>query len=341
MSNQAVNVLSTYDASASNKEVIHDVIMMTERKKTPLLSMLDKNPWTKKAKEVIWLKDGLGDPDLDNAEVEGFEYNFDASDSPDRVKNHHTIFSKSFRVSNSQDEVDKIGRSKDSKRMMVKRGIELRIDIEAALLKNQPSVAGSNSVKSRMAGLPAWLETNRSMGTGGSAGGYNTATGIVDAAVNGTQRPFSETLLKDVIQSTYTESNSEPNVVMMAPHVKQTFSEAVIGSNKVVPLQTVTDGKAGTTAIGAVDFFVSDFGLLATVVNPKMPKYGADIARNVFLLDDSKARMNWLRPIHKEKNLAKTGDYIPGLLVAEASLVVDDEKCHGMVADIFGVNSTT
>ena len=67
-----------------------------------------------------------------------------------------------------------------------------------------------------MAGLRAWLASNDSMGTNGSSGGFNSSTGVVDAATNGDQRAFTKTILDGVIETTY-KSGGSPKKLMVSP----------------------------------------------------------------------------------------------------------------------------
>ena len=88
---------------------------------------------------------------------------------------------------------------------------------------NVASLAGNDTTGRQSAGFPAWLTSNDSRGAGGSDGGYNSGTGVVDAATNGTQRAFTKSILDTVIAATYV-SGGEPSKMYMSPYNKQVFS---------------------------------------------------------------------------------------------------------------------
>jgi hypothetical protein len=335
MSTQLVNALDTYDAAGANREDIHDIVSLITPDETPAFTLLNRGSRSVDAAKHEWTIDDLAAPDTDNANVQGFTYTFDASDVPDRVGNYTQIFDKTFLISKTQEAVKKVGRNSDVTRQKMKKGMEIRIDIEAALLSNQASVAGSGSVPPRMAGLRAWLATNDSMGSGGSSGGYNTSTGVVDAATNGTQRAFTKTLLDDTIQSAYTAGGS-PKQLMVSPYVKRIFSTFMSDAN-VAAFRTQLSGEKKGTIYGAADVYVSDFGSIDVIPNRQMARVGASIARNAFLLDEGKARLGWLRKIQEDKDVQRSGDAIPGVMVGEVTLIVDNEAAHGVIADLNGM----
>jgi hypothetical protein len=338
MSEQLVNAQDTYQASSTVREDIHDVISMIDPSETPLFSLLNRGSRKVSSTKHEWTIDELSAPDPDNARVQGYRYTFDPSDTPAKVGNYTQIFDRSYLIAETLEAVDKVGRRSEVARQKTKKGMEIRIDIELALNKNQASVAGSGTVPARMAGMPAWIETNRSMGTGGSAGGYNAATGIVDAATAGTKRAWARGLLDDVLQSAY-QNGGKPDVLIGSPYAKRQFS-TLIGAEGIATLQTLTRGSEAATAIGAVDAYRSDFGLINFVPNVQLPNFGADYASNMLVVDKNQARMGWLRRIQEDKDIQKSGDAVPGVLKCEATLIVDNEAAHGVVADIYGMNAS-
>jgi hypothetical protein len=234
--------------------------------------------------------------------------------------------------------VKKAGQQKDWDRQKYKKGVEIKIDIEAAILSNQASVAGSGSVAPRMGGLRAWLSSNDLMGANGSSGGYNANTGVVDAATNGTQRAFTKTLLDGGVELAY-KAGGNPETVMASPYTKRTFSTFMSDTN-VSAFRTPLDGKSQGTIVGAADAYLSDFGLLSIVPNRQMARVGAACARNAFIIDETKARLAWLRKIREDNDVQRSGDAKPGVLVGEVTLVVDNEAAHAVVADIFGMSAS-
>ncbi len=336
---QLTNAYDTYDGAATNREDLHDIISMITPDETPAFTLLNKGARTVKATKAEWPLDALATPDTANANVQAFTYVFDPTAAPSKVGNYTQIFDKTWLVAETQETVDKAGKKSEWAAQKSKRGMEIRIDIEAAILANQASVAGSGSVAPRMAGLRAWLATNDSMGSGGSSGGYNSSTGVVDAATNGTQRAFTKALLDDNIQATYM-AGGNPGTLMVSPYVKRVFSTIMSDAN-VSAFRTPLTGKEQGTIVGAADRYVSDFRNIDVVPNRQMARVGASVARNAFLIDDGMARLGWLRRIKEDKDVVKSGDALPGVMKCEVTLIVDNEAAHGVVADLYGMTSGT
>ena len=325
---------STFDTSdsRSNRETLADWVDRITPAETPLYSLIGDE--TVEGIKPEWQTDTLGTPDTDNAHVEGEIYTYDTIQATARVANYTQIFRKSFIVSDTQEKVKKAGKTSDLSYERLKRGQEIKIDIETAFLSNQASIAGSASVPRRLGGLRAWLSTNDSMGAGGASGGYNAATGVVDAAINGTKRAFSKNLLDEAISSAYT-AGGNPTVGMGSPYVKRVFSTFMADSN-VAPLRVTASANSQATLVGAADAYLSDFGLLDIVPNRQMART-PDLARNFFLLDTDKLSKGWLRRIHEDKNVARTSDGQPVVIIGEVTLMVKNEAAHAVVADLNGI----
>lgn len=332
MSTQETNTFDTYDA-VGNREELHDEISLITPKETPFLSMLKEVKVSSRHPE--WQTDTLGSPDLTNEEVEGFTYEYDETDPTTRVGTYTQIMSKSGKVSETQEAVDKAGRDKETTREKYKKGVELRIDIEALFLSNQASRAGSSAVPRRTAGFRAWLKSNDSIGGGGASGGFNSSTGVVDAATNGAQRAMTKTLLDDTIQSTY-DSGGNPDCLMLSPYAKRIFSTFMSDTDVAQQRYTASANKQ-STIVGAADAYLSDFGLIDVVPNRQMSRAGASVARNAFLIDRTKVAKGFLRKIQDDPDAAKTSDAERFILKCETALIVRNEAAHGVIADIYGM----
>jgi hypothetical protein len=246
---------------------------------------------------------------------------------------------KEFIVSETEEAVAKAGPRSDYDREMMKKGLELRIDMEVTMLGNQASLAGNSTTPPQSAGMRAWIATNDLMGAGGVSGGFNTGTSVVDAATNGTQRAFTKALLDSAIQTAYV-AGGKPDVVMLSPYVKTVFSTFMADAN-VVPLRLPLSGRNQATIIAAADTYLSDFGTVMMVPNRQMARAGASVARNAFGIDKSKWALGVLRPIQRDNEVAKTSDALPGVLKAEWSLISRNEASSFAIADLFGMTAST
>lgn len=282
-----------------------------------------------------WQTDALHAPGA-NAVIEGNEWTFSAFDATTRVGNRTQISEKAIAVSRTQDKVIKAGRKSELKRELKKKGTELKKDMEYALLQNNASVAGDSSTARELAGFPAWLTSNVKRGSGGANGGFNTGTGNVDAATNGTQRAFAKADMDDVIQSSYT-SGGNVDTIMLSPYNKRVFS----GFDGIAQLRSNQGqgSKQQLTIYAGADMYVSDFGVLQVVPNRVMSS-DAGTARNVLLITPDKAKVGILDDIQMFE-VAKIGDAERRVLNVEYTLIMRNEAAHGVVADVYGLTSAS
>jgi len=324
---QVTGTFSSYDA-VGNREDLEDVIYQITPEETPFYSLIGSSKV--KATRHDWQTDALAAPNAGNAAIEGDEYNYAAVTPTVRVANFSQISLKTVIVTETQDAVDKAGRSKELSYQLAKKGVELKKDIEAAMLSNVASVDGNDTTARVSGGFPAWLETNASRGAGGADGGYNASTGLVEAATNGTQRAFTKALLDDVIGQVYV-SGGNPNTVMLSPKNKQTFSTFMSDANVAPFRNEVSPGKRQGTIMAAADAYLSDFGLLSIVPNRVMAN--ATLGRNIFVITPDMVERGILRPIQQDTP-AKTGDANKRVIKTEWTLIVKNEAAHGVIADV-------
>lgn len=325
------NTFVSTDA-VGNREELSDVVNRITPEDTPIYTAMPKG----KAKSTSpeWETEELRAPAA-NIQVEGDEYNFNAVATPDRMKNHTQIMRESWIFSNTQEAVDNAGNAEKRARKRLKAGIEVRKDVELALVTNNPSVAGGTR---ELGGLPTWLETNATRGGSGADGGYNSGTGLTVAATDGTLRAFTKTLLDANMQSCY-QNGGNVNKVVVSPYVKSVFVTFMSDSN-VAPFRSSVDGKGKNTIVGTADMYEGPFGKVTIMPNRVMAT-SAGVARNAYLLDDDLLEFKWLRKIQEDKGVAKTGDAKKGVIIGEGTLCVKNEKGLGVVADVFGLTAST
>lgn len=334
---QVSNTFETYDA-VGVRETLSNVIAMITPEETPFLSAIGRRSVDGTHPE--WQTDALATPDTDNNQPEGNEWTYQPISPTARVGNYTQISDKRIVISGTLEEVLKAGRASELARETRKKGVELRVDKEVIALSNQASSAGSGNAATnrKTAGLRAVIASNDQLGSGGSSGGFNTSTGIVDAAVNGTQRALSKALLDSAISAAYT-AGGNPDMLMVSPYAKTVFSTFMSDAN-VAPQRYVTPKSGQTTIVAAAETYLSDFGTVNVVPNRQMARAGASVARNAFLLDTDKLRQGVLRP-EKITTAAKTGDNEKKVILTEWCLLWDNEASQAVIADIFGMTAST
>jgi hypothetical protein len=272
-----------------------------------------------------------------NAQIEGDEYSYSGPSATSRLKNYAQISWKTGIVSETADAIDKAGREKETTYQRVKRGVELRRDIEYTLLINQASVAGSDIVARKSAGFPAWLTTNDSRGATGSDGGYNSGTGVVDAATNGTQRAFTKAILDTIHESAF-KNGGNPTTLMVSPYNKTVFATFMSDAN-VAEFRYAAKSEGKNTIVATADVYLGHFGEIMVKTNRQMAT-DATSARNALLIDPKMAAFGTLRAFATEYP-AKTGDANKFVIKTEWALIMKNEKAHGVAADLYGLTASS
>jgi len=329
---QVTGAFDTYEA-IGNREELAEAIYMITPEDTPLMTLIGREPV--KSTHPEWQTDALATPG-NNAVVEGDTWVFTEFTPTTRVGNYTQISDKKIAVTRTQDRTSKAGRKSELKRELKKKGVELKKDMEYALLQNNASVSGNGTTPRELGGFPAWLEANAERGAGGADGGFNSGTGLVDAATNGTQRAFAKAELDAVIQQTY-QSGGNPSTVMLSPYNKRVFS----GFAGIAELRSNQGqgSKGQLTIFAGADMYVSDFGVL-TVVPNRVMSTDAATARNVLVIDPDKAAVGIFDDIQMH-DVAKVGDAERRVLNVEYTLIMKNEAAHGVIADVFGLTAST
>jgi len=301
------------------REDLSDVIYDISPTDTPFLSSVGKNKATATFHE--WQTDSLAAAALGGA-VEGADQSSITASPTSRVGNRTQIFTKAIAIAGTLEAVDKAGRKSEKAYQLAKVSAELKRNIELTLLSNQVSATGNSSTARTLGGLQAWLNTNYDGGTNGVAG-----SGGSTARTDGTDRTFTETILKTVIAEVYTAGGS-PKVLMVNPAHKQLVS-AFAG---IAAQRYMAPSNEPTTIIGAADVYMSDFGTISIVPNRFMNSTN-DGDETAFIVDPDMAAVSYLRPFQTIE-LAKTGDAEKTQLLAELTLEVKNQAAHGILADL-------
>lgn len=299
------------------REDLTDEIHRVDVEDTPFMSMIE----TRNCKAVIheWQTEALEAPDTANARPDGNETARVASNPTVRISNVCQISDENATVSGTLDAVDKAGRDDEMAHQMALKTIKLRKSMEAIMLGNQ-AYAGSSPRTLR--GFEAWIRTNTSRGVGGvNPADPNVTPGTT--ATDGTQRAFTETLLKDTLQAVFV-AGGQTKLALMGPSAKKVAS-------------TFT-GRAGSTVeVGArkVEASVTMYGSDWGDIKFQAHRYLRSAGRTCYLLDPAKVRMAFLpgRKYTRFK-LGQIGDAETRVILSEYTLEMCNEKAQGIIADL-------
>lgn len=308
---QPTNTYATNDMTGIREDLV-DVIYNISPVETPFLSMVPHTTASNTKHE--WQTDSLASAS-NNAAIEGDDAPQNAGSSTTRLDNQTQISTKDATVSGTARAVNTAGRADELDYQMLKRGRELRRDMETVLLSNKAKVTGNDTTARELAGVPSWIATNTD-----AVGADPTGDGS-DTATNGTQRAFLESQLKSVLVNVFTNGGM-PNTLMVGPFNRQAASGFTGNSTS---MQKAEDKVLHAT----FDVYESDFGSLRIVPNRFQR------ARDALVLQ---ADM-WAIPFLPGRNmisfpLAKTGDTEKRQILSEYTLEARQEAANGIVRDL-------
>ena len=322
--------MATFQTYAAEgiREDLADVIYNISPEETPFISNVGRKAVSNTLFE--WQTDALASATTDNAVVEGADAGTATQAATARMQNYTQISKKVIQISGTMEAVDKAGRASELAYQTAKKSAELKRDMETILTRNQAASAGSDTEARVTGSLEAWLRTNTNRASGTTSGAdptlSATTSGFPNAAATdagaGDLRTFTEALLKDVIQSVWTEGG-DPSILMVGPTQKQKASTFT----GIAAQRYMAPGDAPSTIIGAADIYVSDFGSVSIVPN----RFQRD--RSAFVLDPEYAAVGYLRDFEIH-DLAKTGDSDKREIIVEYGLEISNEAAHGVIADI-------
>ena len=298
------------------REDLTDIIYDISPTETPFMSSIGKTKATAVYHE--WQTDSLAAATTGNAAIEGADATSATLSPTVRLGNYTQIIQKTVQVSGTLDTVNKAGRKSEKAYQLAKASAELKRDLETILCANQGRSAGTSTIARKLGSILSWVKTNSDKASDGS----DPATIGVSTRTDGTQRTFTETLLKTVVSEVFVSGGS-PKILMVGATGKQKVSSFA----GIAAQRYMAPGNTPTTIIGAADVYMSDFGTMSVVPNRFMR------ARDALILDPEYAALAYLRPF-QTNDLAKTGDSMNTQLLAEVTLEVKNEAAHGIVADL-------
>jgi len=299
------------------REDLSDKIAQLFPDDTPFLNAISTGKCT--ATKTEWQTDGLANANPNNAQVQGDDLANDVRANTARVSTYTQISTKVVGVSSTLEATNKAGRKSELAREIMKAGRELRTDMEARACGNYASVAPAVGTAGQTAGALAWLTSNVSRGATGASGGFSGST--VTAATNGTQRPYTEALLKTVLQSVWAKGGN-PKLVITSGGQKQTAA-AFPG----LAQQRRETGNKKATIVAGADIYVSDFGEVQFVPS----RFSS--TRDALIVDPEYWEIGTLDPLGVQ-DLAKTGLSTRKMLSVEWALKCLNEAASGVVADL-------
>jgi hypothetical protein len=326
----------TYANAPSIREDLMDVIYNISPTDTPFVSNVGTG--SSKGTYHEWQKDTLAAPE-DNPVIEGADATPVALAPTVRLGNYCQINEKTWVISGTDLVADNAGKGVDMAYHEAKKGLELRKDVEyVCVAVNKGSDAGAGwagTEAARQTGtVMAWLNTNTefdAVGTGGAPGADPTTEDGANARTDSTAttlRTFTEAMLTSVIDDIYIQGG-DPDVIMCNTAQKRAISGSGGGDGFKGSADENKNDVMRKRIINAVDFYESDYGVLAVTPNRYMRQ------RDVFVLDTDMWEVAYHRPF-QTSDLAKTGDNEKKQMIVEWTLVSKEEASSGGIFDLAG-----
>ena len=313
---QPSNTLDSYDVKGI-REDLSNVIYDVSPEETPFYSSLQKTKATNTYHE--WQTDALR-ASAANAHIEGDATTAEARGVTTRLGNYTQIFKNAVVIPDTDEGLDKAGRSAEMAYQVLKIAKEQKLDIEKALFANNKYEAGSASAARELAGLGAYMKSNVS-NIGGSGGANPTGSVPGNTArTNGTQTAFTQADFDATMQSIWTNGGKASSVYLSA--FQMNIALGFTGNNN----QRSTVISETQKVIRHMDVYVTPWGTVEFTPSRE------NQSRDVWILQDDMFAAAVLRPT-KNTELAKTGDNTTRQVLTELTLVSKNEKASGLVAD--------
>lgn len=316
----ASNTIQTV-TRVGNREDLSDIIYNISPTETPFVTAIGRENASAVYHE--WQTDALVSANANNAAIQGDDLSNDNRPPTTRLGNYTQIFTKVVGTSTTQRAVKAAGRSDEHNYQLAKAGKELKRDMEARYTGNYAAVPPAAGTAGQAAGALAFIRTNASRGAGGanptlsgSTTGYPNA-----AATNGTQRAYTEALLKAAIASAW-NAGGEPSLVITSLGQKQI---AATFAGLAQQRRETNDKKI--TIIAGADIYVSDVGELQFVPDRFCS------ARDALIIDPDMWAIATLDPMQRRK-LAVTGLADRDAMYTEQTLVCRNDGASAVIADL-------
>ena len=310
---QATNSFATFN-STRGRELILDKIYNVSVKDTPFASMLDRE----EIDSVLprWQTDTFAAAASNKVE-QGNIPTIAASTATVEYSNRTQILEKTGAITRTENKHRKVKPTSDYDYEVTKRMVELKKDVEFAILQNTTAIPASAGVAPQTRGMLGWVATNTSKGVGGADPNPLTNT----AQTDGTQRAFTETLFKDVIKLMYDNGAEIDDCYALIPSSQRTTFDGFLAG------QTRFDKAEDKSLTAVLEVYIGPFGRIKALNGRQMRQ------REVFIVNPDYVKLGEYDKM-KDKKLADRGDAIEFMVNTEIALIVNNEKAHGAVRDL-------
>lgn len=312
----ATATTTTVSNTSGLAEDFEDIIFDVSPTDTPMLTLAKRKKAS--ARYHQWQVDNLSAASSNKAE-EGADAAYATAAGTTTLGNFCQISTKTIDVSRTLDIVNKYGRKSEVARLLIKKGKELKRDMEFTICRNQ---ASTNATARATAGWECMISGNLVASNSGQTTDYSVrgfSAASWTAPEDGSLATFIEADLTSALGLAWADGG-DPSIIMMSKLNKNRFNSFAGIATKYNEVK----GTAQAVVSGAADIFVSSYGNHTVKLN----RYMRDEA--VFCIDPDYISVAYLDGI-KQTPMAKTGDSERYLLTVEYCLVADSLDAHATV----------
>jgi hypothetical protein len=293
------------------REDLSDMIHNIDPTETPVVTAIGVSGEGGGNTLFDWQIDSLASPDSANAKIEGEDAAAAALGATTRLNNYHQISDKVYGVTGTSRVLNGAGRNDELDYQRLKKGVELRKDIEAVLTGiHQAKLAGNDSTARLTGNFASWITTNSTVG----ATGVKPTGDGTDVPTAGTPYAFTEAALQSTLQTAWT-NGARPSKMFMPAAIKVT-------ANGFTGRATAVNAVDTDTVVHAhVDVYVSEFGTVEMIPCRDIE------ANTIYGIDPEYAALRYLRNFETNE-LAKVGDSDREQMLVEYGLEVGNEAAH-------------
>jgi len=323
---QFAGTTDTYDLSTQIREDLEEVIWDLFPMDTWALTNLDKVDAEGTKHE--WQADSL-DAATSNAQLDGDDVtSVGTVSAATRYNNYLQISRKTFVISGTNEVVVQAGMKSVIARTAMKKMRELKRDIEKAILGNQGSCVGSQTVARLSAGMDSWIASTDHGGNGMRATTTNagSSVGFTSGAVTaptdgGSFGGLTQTALGLTLEAAWTDGGN-PSIILVNSTHKQTLDGFTSIATRFVDVDKADQAPILTSA----NVYVSDWGRHTVILS----RYLRTNPSILLAIDPEYWATSWLRK-PKIETLAKTGDGEKRMIISEWTLVARNPDSSGKV----------
>ena len=299
----ATNGVNYTYPDVARRESLLDIITNIDPTENQLLSGLQTSRATNTLHE--WITDTLESVG-NNAQAEGADAPTDNAGEPSRVQNITQIFAKTAKVSNTERAVNRVGGDRMVQEITDKLKA-LKNDIEFALVRGSiaSGVASNSGVGSarQLKGIKNWFDGTATTNTSN----YSGAT-------------LTETVLNDMLQVVWENSNKEVNAIYTSMKGKRRISGFTAGNTKNIPADD-------QRLVNSIDVYQADAARMVKIFAHRYVTVSGDYTTlatpgfDVLALNEGTWAVAYLQGREPfTQDLAVTGDFTAKEIVTELTL---------------------